>query len=199
MRENPLLAPYRKRIGRPLLHDGTIVTDVPNLMWGDGRHSHPHSRGRLGLGFTAIEHWNAECVGWHVIKLGTRYEVLQPIAAGMTAIYGSLGPDVARGLSLRKDHGSQYTCEHFLAQVRFWGIDPGFAFVEEPQTNGVAERFNRTLKEQAIHGRVFVGIDDVRCAVSDFVTLWDNRWRLERLGYLSPAEARSATLRKRAG
>lgn len=198
MRENQLLSPYRGRIGRPLLHDGTIVTDAPNLMWGtDGTRIFTLEDGWVWV-FTAIEHWNAECVGWHVIKIGTRYEALQPIAAGLTSIYGSLGPDVARGLSLRLDHGSQYTSDHFLAQVRFWGIEPSFAFVEEPQTNGVAERFNRTLKEQAIHGRIFVGIDDVRRAVSDFVTLYNDNWRLEKLGYLSPAEARRATLLKRA-
>ena len=34
-------------------------------------------------------------------------------------------------------------------------IQPSYAFVEQPQTNGVAERFNRTLKlEQIIHGRI---------------------------------------------
>ncbi|MEX3582383.1 MAG: hypothetical protein VB137_06670 [Burkholderia sp.] len=27
--------------------------------------------------------------------------------------------------------------------------------VAEPQTNGVTERFNQTIKEQAIHGRLF--------------------------------------------
>ena len=35
------------------------------------------------------------------------------------------------------------------------GIQPSYAFVAEPQTNGVAERFNRTLKEQIIHGRIY--------------------------------------------
>ena len=35
----------------------------------------------------------------------------------------------------------------------------------EPQTNGVAERFNRTLKEQAIYGRVFGNLEEVREAV----------------------------------
>ena len=34
------------------------------------------------------------------------------------------------------------------------GIQPSYAFVAEPQTNGVAERFNRTLKEQIIHGHL---------------------------------------------
>ncbi|HWP00618.1 MAG TPA: hypothetical protein VNL74_08345 [Methylococcus sp.] len=54
----------------------------------------------------------------------------------------------------RMDHGTQYTAEDFLKPIEFWGIDKSFAFVAEPQTNGVAERFNRTLKEQAIQGRL---------------------------------------------
>ena len=33
------------------------------------------------------------------------------------------------------------------------------AFVAEPQPDGVAERFTRTLKEQAIHGRVFKNVE----------------------------------------
>ena len=61
----------------------------------------------------------------------------------------------ARGLALRMDHGSQYLSDHFLHQIRYWGIRPSFGFLEEPETNGVAERWNRTLKEQAIYGRVF--------------------------------------------
>ena len=47
---------------------------------------------------------------------------------------------VARGLALRMDHGSQYLSDHFLNQLRYWGIHPSFAFVEEPETNGVVER-----------------------------------------------------------
>ena len=40
-----------------------------------------------------------------------------------------------------------------------------YGFVEEPETNGVAERWNRTLKEQAIHGRIFQNLKEVRAAV----------------------------------
>ena len=63
------------------------------------------------------------------------------------------------------DHSTQYTADDFLNQIKFWGIAPSFAFVAEPQTNGVAERFNRTLKEQVIHGRVFKNVEEVRVAV----------------------------------
>ena len=30
--------------------------------------------------FAAVEHWNAECVGWHVCKVGSRFAALDPIA-----------------------------------------------------------------------------------------------------------------------
>ena len=95
--------------------------------------------------FTAVEHWNAECVGWHVCKRGDRFAALQPISMGLAGLYGSTAAGAARGLALRMDHGSQYLSDHFTNQIKFWGIQPSYAFVAEPQTNGVAERFNRTL------------------------------------------------------
>jgi transposase InsO family protein len=81
---------------------------------------------------------------------------------------------------------------HFLNQVKFWGITVSPAFVAEPQTNGVAERFNRTLKEQAIHGRIFRNLEEVRAAVGEFVERYNAHWRLEKLGFLSPREVRQA-------
>ena len=140
--------------------------------------------------FAAVEHWNAECVGWHVCKVGSRFAALDPIAHGLERLYGSLDADVARGLALRMDHGSQYLSDHFLKQIRYWGIHPSFGFVEEPETNGVAERWTRTLKEQAIHGRIFQNLEAVRAAVADFVERYNQTWRLEKLGYQTPIEAR---------
>ena len=103
--------------------------------------------------FAAVDHWNAECVGWHVCKVGSRFAALEPLAQGLGRRYGAVEADVARGLALRMDHGSQNLSDHFLNQLRYWGIHPSFGFVEEPETNGVVERWNRTLKEQAVYGR----------------------------------------------
>ena len=88
------------------------------------------------------------------------------------------------------DHGSQYLSDHFLHQIRYWGIRPSYGFIEEPETNGVAERWNRTLKEQAIHGRLFQNLEAVRAAVATFVEQYNTTWRLEKLGYHTPNEAR---------
>jgi transposase InsO family protein len=66
------------------------------------------------------------------------------------------------------DH-CQYVADDFSNQVRAWGKGASYAFVSEPQTNGVAERFIRTLKGQAIHGRAFRTVEEVRTAVRAFV------------------------------
>ena len=92
----------------------------------------------------------------------TRFAALQPISMGLARLYDSTSAGAARGLALRMDHGSQYLSDHFTNQIKFWGIQPSYAFVAEPQTNGVAERFNRTLKEQIVHGRIYRNIEELR-------------------------------------
>ena len=171
-----LLSPHRGRQGAAKTHDGRVITQAPNVMWGtDGVRVFTLDDG-WGWIFAAVEHWNAECVGWHVCKVGSRFAALDPIAQGLERLYGSLDADIARGLALRMDHGSQYLSDHFLKQIRYWGVHPSFGFVEEPETNGVAERWNRTLKEQAIHGRIFQNLEAVRAAVADFVERYNQTW-----------------------
>ena len=138
--------------------------------------------------FTAVEHWNAECVGWHVCK---RRPLRRP-AADLHGACRAVWLDRGRRGSGALADGSRLPVDHFTNQIKFWGIQPSYAFVAEPQTNGVAERFNRTLKEQIIHGRIYRNIAELRDAVRDFVELYNAQWIVEKNGYLSPAQARQA-------
>ena len=149
-------------------------------------------------GFIAVDHFNSECVGWHVVKTGSRFAALEPLSQGLQGLFGGVGKDAARGLILRADHGCQYTSQHFRGQAAFWGLTISHAFVAQPQGNGIAERFIRTLKEQAIYGRIFRNAEEVRQAVQTFVTNYNHHWRLERLGFFTPVEARQAALDKAA-
>ena len=192
MRENALLSPHRVRQGTPVLHDGSIQAEAPNQMWGtDGIRIQTVEDGWVWV-FSAVDHFDACCVGIHAVKIGNRFAALQPIAQGLQAEFGATSANAGKGLKLRMDHGTQYTADDFLKQIEFWGIDKSFAFVAEPQTNGVAERFNRTLKEQAIHGRIFRNLEEVRQAVTEFRDRYNRHWRLEKLGFMSPLEARQA-------
>ena len=80
----------------------------------------------------------------------------------------------------------------FQKQIGFWGMAPSHAFVAEPETNGCMERLFRTLKEQAIHGRIFQTIDDVRGAVRAFIARYNTEWLAEKNGYRSPDAMRAA-------
>ena len=48
----------------------------------------------------------------------------------------------------------------------------------------------RLRKEQAIHERIFQNLEAVRAAVGTFVEQYNTTWRLEKLGYQTPIEAR---------
>lgn len=190
MKENNLLSPHRGIYAPKTPHDGKIITEAPNVMWcSDGTKIFTAEDGWIWL-FSVEEHWNAECLGWHVCKTGDRFAALEPIMQGVKDVYGSLGKGIANGLKLRIDHGTQYTSDYFLKQIAHLGIQESFGLVQQPQSNGVAERFNRTLKEQIINGRTFRNAEEVRDAVRQFVQQYNTKWLLRKLNYQSPVEAR---------
>jgi len=190
MRERNLLSPHRTRKGDGKAHDGTIITDKPNEMWGtDGAKVFTLEDGWVWV-FSTVEHWNAECVGWRVCKYGNRFNALEAVKMGLEKHFGAVTGGAARGLTLRMDHGSQYLSDHFREQLRYWGIAPSWAFVEQPQTNGVVERYNRTLKEQAVYGRIFRNVQEVAAAVEAFVERYNEQWLIEKIGFRSPNQAR---------
>lgn len=198
MRDHHLLSPYRRLPGTPHVHTGSLVAEAPNQLWGtDGFRVFTVDDGWV-WGFIAVDHFNSECVGWHVVKIGSRFEALEPLRQGLQALFGGVGKDAARGLVLRADHGCQYTSQHFRAQAAFWGIAVSHAFIAQPQGNGIAERFIETLKDQAIYGHIFRNTEEVRQAVHIFIANYNHLWRPERLQFLTPVEARQAALDKAA-
>lgn len=192
MRDNALLSPHRARTRSSDAHDRHIITEAPNVMWAtDGTQITTAKDGKVWL-FGVIEHWNAELLGWHVAKIGNRFEATQAVGMAVRQQFGELRAGAARGLALRHDHGSNFMSDHFQKQIKFWGFAPSFAFVAEPETNGVIERFFRTLKEQIIDGRIYHTIDEVRDAVRAFATRYNAEWLIAKNGYRSPTATRSA-------
>ena len=192
MRAHQLLSPHRTAAAPAKAHDGRITTAAPNVRWAtDGAKIWTVDDGWLWL-FTTLEHWNAECLGHHVCQRGDRFAAYEPVAQAVTRVFGASTADAARGIALRHDHGSQYLTAWFQGQSRFHGFTPSFAFVGEPATNGVVERFHRTLKEQIIHGRTYRNRTELAAAVTAFVATYNREWRLEKLHYKSPLEARLA-------
>jgi len=191
MGEHGLLAPHR--VGRPerRAHDGTITTAAVDLMWGtDMTETVTLAEGRARV-FVAVDHRSGECVGSHAARSGDRFEALEPVRQGVLRHFGRIERDAAKGLALRHDHGSNYLSGDFQAEIRFLGIESSPSFVREPEGNGVAERFIRTLKENFLWVHTFDTIEELRCALRDFVAHYNATWLVARHGYRTPNQVRA--------
>jgi transposase InsO family protein len=59
----------------------------------------------------------------------------------------------------------------------------------EPETNGCAERWIRTLKEQCLWTNLYDSVDELCQAVAGFVATYNSQWLIGRLGHRTPNEA----------
>ena len=193
MREAGLLAPTRVGPPRgPAAHDGTIIPDHPDVMWGTDLTTSVTVQEGTAAVFVTVDHHTAECLGIHAAKVATRFEALAPLRQGVRAIFGTYAAGCAQGLQLRHDHGSQYLSDAFQAELRFLGIESSPAFVRAPEGNGCAERFIRTLKEQVLWVQAFATVEALRQALLAFQDRYNREWLLERHGHRPPATVRAA-------
>jgi putative transposase len=194
MRQNSLLAPTRAGSPRgPRNHDGTIIPDTVDAMWGTDLTTTITGEGQAAV-FVAVDHCSAECVGIHADARATRFQALEPLRQGVRQHFGGFAKAIARGLAVRHDHGSQYMSDHFQKELTFLGIDSSPAFVRSPEGNGCAERFIRTLKENLLWVRTFETVEELRQALLVFRETYNTTWLIERHGFLSPAEYRRRQL-----
>jgi putative transposase len=191
MRAHQLLAPTRPGHPHgPKAHDGTIIPTQVETMWGtDMTATFTRQEGQVAI-FIAVDHYSAECGGIHAAKQGTRFEALEPIRQGVGTYLGAFGQDIAQGLALRHDHGSQYMSQVFQEELTVLGIASSPAFVREPAGNGCAERFIRTLKEHLLWLKTFDTVEDLRLALHEFQRQYNETWLIGRHGYKAPAQVR---------
>src|SRR3954468_12455106 len=194
MRANNLLAPSRVGVPRgPRSHDGTIIPETVDTMWGTDLTTTLTGEGQVAV-FVAVDHHSAECVGIHAARRATRFEALEPIRQGVRRCFGAFAKEIARGLAVRHDHGSQYMSDAFQKELAFLGIESSPAFVRAPEGNGCAERFIRTLKENLLWVRTFDTVEELRQALLDFRESYNTTWLIERHGFQTPAAVRQNQL-----
>src|SRR3712207_2167759 len=194
LREHDLLAPTRVGAPRgPRNHDGTIIPERVDTMWGTDLTTTITGEGQVAV-FVAVDHCSAECVGIHAARRATRFEALEPIRQGVRRCFGAFAKEIARGLSVRHDHGSQYMSDAFQQELAFLGIASSPAFVRAPEGNGCAERFIRTLKENLLWVRPFDSVEELRQALLAFRETYNTTWLIERHGFRTPAAVRQSQL-----
>jgi transposase InsO family protein len=97
---------------------------------------------------------------------------------------------IAAGLAIRHDHGSAYVSDDFQRELAFLRATSSPSFVREPEGNGVAERFIRTLKENLLWVRHFATVAERNRALREFRRRYNGEWLIERHGCRTPSQAR---------
>ena len=199
MRAHGLLAPVRR--GRPRgdrSHSGRIRTERPDELWGtDASRFWTKAEAGAGSSGPSITAPRTSSAGTSRRRAtaGQRWS-RSARASGPT--WAGFGKAIALGLGLRHDWGSQYRAKQFQAEIKWLGIRSTPAYVGEPECNGVAERFMRTLKEECIHLHDFETLEEAREVIGAFIELYNRGWLLQRHGYLTPARAREKLSRRAA-
>jgi transposase InsO family protein len=113
-------------------------------------------------------------------------------------IFGGIRKEAARGVKVRCDWGPQYIADAWITEVKWLGMTITPSYVGEPQCNGVAERFMRTLKEQCIYLHQFGSLEEARRIIAEFIARYNHEWLIERPGHRTPAQARADAARRAA-
>ncbi|MGB4269150.1 MAG: hypothetical protein WBK20_08220 [Spirochaetota bacterium] len=90
--------------GSSRLHDGSLTTDAPDVMWGtDGKKFFNHRDGWCWL-FAVIDHFNSGVIGYSVVKKGDRFEATRAVQNAIQNRFGALDKDIAKEEQLFKLH-----------------------------------------------------------------------------------------------
>ncbi len=142
-------------------------------MWGTDLTTTITGAGQAAV-FVAVDHCSAERVGIHASLDANRFEALEPLRQGLRQRFGGSAKGIARGLSVRHDHGSQHMARDFQKELHLLGIESSPAFVRAPEGTGCAERFIRTLKENLLWVRSFATVEELRRALLAFREAYTN-------------------------
>jgi transposase InsO family protein len=89
-------------------------------------------------------------VGYNVVKFGDRFEATRAVQNAVKNRFGSLDKESAQGVVVRSDRGSQYTSEYYVKSMDHLGIEISHTWSRSPESNGIIERFHRTIEEQLL-------------------------------------------------
>jgi putative transposase len=163
-------------------------TSEPNKVWvGDIT----YIKTVIGYVYLAIiiDLFNREVVGYSISK-----------NINTELVCAALGNAIARtglkrlcGLIFHSDRGTQYSSKLFQSMLEKNGIIGSMSRPSCPYDNACSESFFSLAKRERIYRKEYIGLDDVKRDMFQYIELFYNRKRIHsKLGYMSPVEYRLA-------
>ena len=127
---------------------GSITTNAPNILWGLDSTDLLTVAGNVPRLFIVIEHWNSEVLAWELTSEDGVRPAKLVIERALARAFKDRSP--AFQLSLRLDHWELLTSPAFTSWLSGKGVEPYFIFPMQPEGNGIAERFFKTLENEVL-------------------------------------------------
>jgi putative transposase len=95
----------------------------------------------------------------------------------------------AEGVIHHSDKGSQYLSIRYMDRLVEAGVEPSVGSTGDAHDNALAETINGLFKTEVTRSRgPWKGVEDVEYATLEWVGWFNNRWLLESIGNVPPAE-----------
>lgn len=91
-----------------------------------------------------------------------------------------------KSVELRTDNGSQFGAWSFVGEAKRLGLVPTKTYYQNPEGNGVVERFFRTLKEECVWQYHFRPFAEAEKTITAWIAFYNTQRMHSQLGYLSP-------------
>lgn len=139
----------------------------------------------VGIGFSYLslvtDAYSRKIVGWHLSKDLTAQGCLRAMEM---AIAGSKKPLV--GLLHHSDRGVQYCCHEYMWLLKKNQIKVSMTENGDPYENALAERMNRTIKEEMLQNRAFVKHQDAEQAIAKAIADYNEERPHASLDFKTP-------------
>ncbi len=189
MSEHNLLLLHDKPERPKREHKGKIAVAESDMRWcSDGFEFGCDNGEKLRVTF-ALDCCDCEAIDWAASTGGYDISTVQDVMLrSVEKRFGDRLPDTA--VQWLTDNGSAYTAHETRRFARELNLEPCTTAVSSPQSNGMAERFVKTMKEDYI---AFMSKPDVRTALQNLAaafTHYNENHPHSALGYISPREYR---------
>ncbi|HEY4468962.1 MAG TPA: IS3 family transposase [Klebsiella sp.] len=189
MSEHNLLLLHDKQERPKREHKGKIAVAESDMRWcSDGFEFGCDNGEKLRVTFS-LDCCDREIIDWAASTGGYDSSTVQDVMLrSVEKRFGDRLPD--RAVQWLTDNGSAYTAHETRRFARELNLEPCTTAVSSPQSNGMAERFVKTMKEDYI---AFMPKTDVRTALRNLAaafTHYNENHPHSALGYHSPREYR---------
>jgi len=165
------------------------VVDRPDFLWStDLSKIYCGKDGWCSL-ITVIDNGSREIVGYRFDRRGRALEASDALNQAVMSRYGSK-MSVPKGLRLRSDNGSIFLAGLYLKSTEYWGIDQEYTPRGDPDSNGVVERFFRTLKQECVWLHRFESFEKAEQVIVQWIDRYNTQRLHSSLGYKTPVEWR---------